>query len=315
MANSVLVGKEATHGTTAASFRSVACAFMPSEKSANDVPVEVRNSQDSHFHALRGVQDFSFEVRDSYVYHDTIGLWLASAFGLPTVTETEPDTVFDNAFTLKDDPASLSFKYTDPRRAVDPLTSLWNVVDKLVVSFKGDGALTYTASGVGMPPTTVAAPTFAFSDAAPVEGWRGAVTLDGASAYAKLVSGQITVTRNRKPFHPLRNNRAPSRMTIGARTVEFELVVDFANLDELTDWRNAVEVGGLLITWSDSDTTIGASSHPEFEIGMGTLAYENAEKDWGPDEPQLKLSGKGLYTGSDASSVTARVQSTTDYSA
>lgn len=310
--NSVKVGREAVaHGTLAASLTAIACGFMPREKQANSVVDEVRNSQDEHFTGLRGVRSLDFDVKESAVYHDSIGLWLASALGVPT--KVVVDTIFDNTFKFANDPASLSLQWDDPRRSTEPQQALNAVVDKLTIKFSADGTLTYTCSGVGMPPTAIAAPVLTFNNTKPIEAWRGAVTLDGAAAFADLVSAEITVTRGRKPFWTIRNTQDPKRMSIGKRRVEFSMVVDFDSTDEMADFRAGLATTGLLVKFADTDTVIGAASNPEFELSLDRMFYEDAEKDWTPEEPRLKITGKGLAGGAAGSTLVARVRSSRDY--
>lgn len=315
MSNSVIVGQEkVAKGTLAASLTSIPCLFVPKEQQKNVSPAEVRNSQDEHFTRLAGLRWLEWDVKESYVYHDSIGIWLASAFGSPVVT-TPVAGVKDNTFKLAADPKTLSLQWDDPRRSVEPRQSLYNAVDSITFSFAADGTLTYACSGVGKPDTAIGAPTYSFSTVKPIESWRGAVTLDGVASYLKLVSGSIKVMRNRKPFHTIANSQSPQSITIGKRSVEVELVVDLASATELTAWRSAAATAGLTITWVDDGVTaLGTGEYPEFELKLGTLLYESAEKDWEPDSPQVKVTGRGLYNATDASSVVARVQSTVDFS-
>jgi hypothetical protein len=312
--NSIKAGiEEAAHGTLSGGLVGVPCGFTIREQQPNLIPEETRNSQDTAFTVLKGRRWAEWEVGESYVYHDTFGLFLAAALGAPTVAETEAGVVFDNTFKLAADPETLSIQYDDPRRSTAPGQCLYCALDELTIDFAADGTLTYSASGVSMPPTDIASPSMTFSTVKPFEAWRGAVTLDGTASFLRLVSGSVTIKRNRSPFHSIANTQAPQRMSIGKRMVTFELVVDYAATDEMADWRTAKQQGAMTIEWVDTDTTIGASSDPEFGITLGTPVFTDGERDWEPDEPQVKLSGTALYDTSDASSIVAHLQSTVDY--
>jgi hypothetical protein len=312
MAIGVKVGREATHGTIAASFSSLAANFSSKLRQRNMVLDEGRNGQDIDFSYVTGPRNEEWQISDSFIYHDTIGHILASALGTPT--KTIVDTIFDNTFKLADDPKSLSFQWTQPRRVTQSFQALYGVVDKLTITFDINGNLTYAASGIAMGRTDIAAPTFTFSAVKPFSAWAGVVTLSGsaAGAYADLLKGSITITRNRKPFHTIRNNRDPRLMTIGDRTVEVDLTVDFDSIDEFDDFRNGIE-DLLLIKWTDVSTTIGTTSNPEFEVSLPRLFYEDAGEDVSTDLPTMNLKGKAIYSSGAASSIVVRVKSNVDY--
>lgn len=310
----VRVGKETTHGTVASSFTSVPAAFSSKPAGGNRVPDEGRNGQDIHFTSLRTVRHDAFEVGDSFVYHDTVGLWLLSALGAVSKQEVEVGVVFDNEFKMADDPFSLSLEWTQPRRATQGFQALNANVDKLTISFDATGDLTYSLSGVAKYRTEIGVPTFSFSSARPFSAWAGEVTLNGSASFADLVKGSITISRNRKPWHSIANSQDLQKVSIGTRMVEFELVVDFDSLDEFNDWKNNA-AGDLLIKWVDADVTLGSGSNPEFEVKLGDIRFEEIEDDVEPDLPQLKLKGKAVYAPSDASTAVIRVRSTKDYTA
>lgn len=314
MATAVMVGKEATHGTVAAAFTSVPCNFSSTYRQANKVLEEDRQGQDRHFAIVKGQGFNEWEVADSGIYHDTVGFWLMSAMGLPTVTTT--DTIFDNLFKFVDDPRSLSLKWQQPRRYTQAYQSLYGVVDKFSLSFAAEGELTYSCSGIGMGETEVSTLTHSWTTARPMPVWGATVTYNN-TAFTKLVSGSFAIARNRKPFWALNNSQAPQSMNIGARTVEVELVIDFSSKAEYDDYKNATVLStsnkALVIKWVDSGVTIGTTSNPEFEVTLGSMAYETAEIDTGGDLPLLKVSGKALYNSTLASLASIRVRSSLNY--
>lgn len=313
MGTAVQVGKETTHGTVASAFVSVPCDFSAKLNQMNKVLDEDRQGQDRNFAMQVGQANEEFEVGESGIYHDTIGYWLMSAIGAPTMTEVEVGAVYDNTFKFADDPKSLSLKWQQPRRYTQAYEALYAVVDEMEFSFAADGDLRYTASGVAMAETETTQITHAFSTVVPMPVWCGSVILAGG-AYTRLVSGSVKIARNRSPFFTIRNQKSPNSMNIGARTIEFELVLDFSSKAEYDDFKGGTN-DALTVTWSDTDVTIGASANPEFEIKLGTIAYEEAEIDTGTDLPQIKMTGKALYNNADASLAVFRVQSTIDYTA
>ena len=311
MAIGVKIGKETTHGTIASSFVSLAAGFSSKLRQANMVLEEGRNGQDVNFSYTTGVRSEEWQIADSFIYHDTFGHLLGSALGAPT--KTVVDTIFDNTFKFVDDPRSLSMQWTQPRRATQAFQALNSVVDKLTIAFDINGNLSYSASGVANPRSDIAAPTFTFSAVKPFSAWAGVVTLQGASGtYADLIKGSIVITRNRKPFHTIRNSRDPRSMTIGNRTVEVDLTVDFDSIGEFDSFRNGLE-DALLIKWVDTTTTIGTTSNPEFEVSIPRLFYEDAGEDVSSDLPSMNLKGKAVYQAAAASSLVARLKSSVDY--
>lgn len=311
MSIGVKVGKESVHGTVASSFTSVAAAFTAQHMQSNVTPEEGRNGQDVNFATMVGLRWEEFSVAESFVYHDTTGLWLNSAFGAPA--KVTVDTIFDNTWKFTNDPTSLSLQFDQPRRSTQGFQILNANVDKMTISFDIAGQLSYTLSGVGKAQTTIAAPTYTFSSARPFPVWAGAVSFQGLTAtYADLLKGSITITRNRKPFHTISNDQDLKKVSIGIRTVEFDLTCDFDSIEEYTDFKNATDES-LTIKWVDSGITIGATSTPEFEIKMGTVLFEESTIDTDPDLPQINLRGKAKYNATDASLAVARIKSTVDY--
>lgn len=316
MSTAVQVGKEATHGTVAAAFTSVPCNFSSKHRQMNKVLEEDRQGQDRHFAMVKGQRINEWEVSESGIYHDTAGFWLYSAFGAPT--KTTIDTIFDNTFKFADDPTSLSLKWQQPRRYTQAYQSLYAVVDKYTLQFSAEGELTYSCSGISMGETEISQITHSWSTARPMPVWGATVTYNNA-ANTKLVSGSFVVSRNRKPFFTLNNSQDPGSMNIGARTVEFELTMDFSAKTEYDQFKAATILStgntGLKVKWVDSGVTIGTTSNPEFEWHMGSIAYEAAEIDTGGDLPMIKFSGKAVYNSTDATLAMVRIRSSKDYTA
>lgn len=312
MSIGVKVGREAvSHGTLAASLASMAAGFKSVHKQTNMSPEEGRNGQDVNFATMAGIRWEEFSVSESFIYHDTIGLWLDSAFGL--ATSAIVDTIRDNTFKMATDPPSLSLQFDQPRRSTQGFQVLWAVVDRMTINFDIAGQLSYTIAGIGKARTTIAAPSFSFSTVKPIPVWSGVVDFQGLTGtYADLLKGSITITRNRKPFHTISNNQDLLKASIGIRTVEFELTVDFDSTDEYTDFKNN-STDALKIKWTDASTVIGGTSNPEFEIKLGTVQFAEAVEDTDSDLPSITVRGKALYNTGDASLAVARVKSTVDY--
>lgn len=316
MATAVKVGKEATHGTVASAFTSIPCNFSSTYRQSNKVLEEDRQGQDRHFQVMKGQAYNEWEVSDSGVYHDTVGFWLCSAIGAPT--KTTVDTVFDNTFKFTDDPVSLSLNWQQPRRYTQAYQALYGVVDQFGVTFSAEGDLMYSVSGIAMAETEISTITHSWTTARPMPVWAGTVKLNN-SAFAKLVSGSISISRNRKPFFVINNTQSPSAMNIGARTVEVELVIDFSAKTEYDYYKAATVLStsnnGLEIAWEDAGVTIGTVTHPKFTVKLGSLVFESGEIDTGGDLPMLKVNGKALYNSSDASLAVINVLSSKDYTA
>jgi hypothetical protein len=265
--------------------------------------------QDVHYTVIPGPQGEEFNIGASSVYHDTFGMFLASAIGV--ATKTVVDTIFDNAFAFANDPKSLSIQWDQPHRSTSPFQSLYDVIDELVLDFDVNGDFTFTAKGVGMPETVIAAPAYSFSTARPFASWACLVT-KGGSAFANLLKGKITIKRNRKPFYAFTNSQAPTKMTIGDRAVDFDLVIDFAATSEYTQWKNAT-TDILVVKFEDLGTTIGTVSHPALTLTMSKCGYEEAEIDDGTDLPSIKVKGKALYNSTDVGPMAAILRSSRDY--
>lgn len=310
MSAPLMIGREATHGTLAASVSSAPVNFTTKLVKANLIPEEQRGGQDVHFAMLAGQTHQEWAIADSMVYHDNIGFFLCSAFGLPVSTLAETG-VYDSVFKFADDPPSLTYQWMQPRRAVQAYQSLWSVADKLSLSFDAGGTLKFTMSGVGMPETETSNPTYAFTTTRPLTAWQGTVTLLGG-AFTRLVKGTINITRNRKPFRTINNTAAPIDFSIGNRMVEFDLQVDFNGKTVYDDFKSSTPTDALTVVWEDT-VLIGATMFPRLTAKLGTLGWETAEVDTGEDFPQLKLTGKGIYNVSDASKAVFTVRSTKQY--
>jgi hypothetical protein len=255
-----------------------------------------------------------WEIGETGLYHDTSGFFLCSAMGLPT--KTVVDTIFDNVFKFSDDPTSLSFKWQQPRRYTQAYQALNAVVDKWSLAFAAEGDLTWSASGMAMAESEVAQITHSFTTARPLPAWAGTILLNNG-AFAKLVSGSVSIERNRKPFFTINNVQSPNSMSIGARTVSFEIVVDFSAKTEYDYFKAGTTLStsnaGLSMSWIDTGVTIGTTSNPTFTFKMGSIAFESGEIDTGNDYPLVKLTGKALYNGTDASLAVATLRSSKDY--
>ena len=314
MSTAVQVGKETTHGTIAGAFTSVPCNFDSKLRQQNKIWEEDRSGQDRNFSVTPGQRYQEWDVAETGFYHDTTGFFLASALGLPT--KTTVDTIFDNVFKMADDPVSLSMKWQQPRRYTQAYQVLNAVVDKFAFAFSAEGDLTWSASGMAMSESEITQITHSFTAARPLPSWAGTILLNNV-AFAKVVSGSISIERNRKPFFTINNVQSPTSMSIGARTVGFEIVVDFSAKTEYDLFKagNAQSTAhkGLNLSWVDTGVTIGTTSNPTLTINMGTIAFETGEIDTGSDYPLVKLTGKALYDSTDASLIMVTLRSSKDY--
>lgn len=313
MTQAVLLARETTHGTIGTTFFSVPCNFDAELKQTNRVIDESRNGQDINFAAVQGRRHNTFDVKDSMVYHDTIGFWLHSVFGLPVSTVVDAAATWSSVYKFQDDPPSLSAKWAQPRIATTGLQALNMNVDTFGLKFDADGDLTYSASGVAFGETVIAAPTYSFSTVRPIAEWSGAVTLEGSGAglYANLRSGSVTIKRNRKPYPTIRNNQDPASISIGNRTVEYDLTIRFADTVSYLRFKNGT-TDALTVKFSDN-VLIGAVAYPELSIKLGTINHESAKIMTEADLPELQLKGKATYNVTDASLAVATVVSTRQY--
>lgn len=315
MSAPVKVGREATHGTIAASFASAPVNFSAKLNKANWMPDEQRGGQDTNFSITPGVQHEEWSIADSPIYEDNFGFFLDSALGLPVSTLVGGETtVWDSVFKLLDDPASLSFQFTQPRRSVQGYQTLFNVVDKLTISFDANGALTFNCTGIGMSESEIATPTFSFSTKRPLAVWSGVVTFLGGG-FARLIKGSVTITRNRKAFRTINNTLDPVDMSIGNRMVEFALTADFNTKTAYDKFKSATPTDSLSIIWTDTGTNIGVvPSNPQLTLAMGTMGFAAGSIDDSSDFPAVELTGKAIYNITDASSIVATLRSTKQYS-
>jgi hypothetical protein len=310
--SAIRVGKEvlATHGTVSAgTFVTIACSFRARQTQKNTVPSEGRMGQDVHFSVIPGLQGEEFEIADSPIYHDTIGMILGSAIGPPS--KVVVDTIFDNTFAFANDPNSLSIQWDQPHRSTSPFQILYAVVDELTVDFDANAELTFKASGVAMPETVISAPSYSFSTARPFSAWGCAVT-KGGSGNTRLLKGSIKIKRNRKPFHAFNNTQAPTKMTIGDRSVEFDLTLDFDAVTEYTQWKNAT-TDILILKFEDAGVVIGGASKPALTLTMSKCAYQEAEIDDGGELPSIKIKGKALYNATDVGPMAVVLRSSKDF--
>lgn len=308
----VMVAQEATHGTVGTTFVSVPADFDTELKQSNRVIDEGRQGQDQNFTMVQGRRFQEWSVKDSMVYHDSIGMFLLSALGIGAKVVAAGETiVWDHTFKFADDPRSLSMKWNQPMRSTQAYQVLNACVDKMTFKFDAEGDLAWSASGVSFGETAIAAPTYGFSSARPFAAWAGTVTLEGG-AFANLRKGEVTITRNRKPFHTIANTQDPSKISIGARTIEYALTLDFVTTTSYDAFK-AASAGAFSVLFEDAGVTLGVAANPEIEIGLGTIHHETAKVDVSGDLPAIDLKGKAVYDTSDASTGVVRVRSTRDY--
>lgn len=314
MSQAVLVGLETTHGTIATQFLSVPAEFDAERKQANKVLVENRQGQDVNFSMVQGRAHQEFSLADSAIYHDTIGVWLASILGAPTKAVAAGETVvWDQTFKLANDPKSLSLKWAQPRTNTQAKQALYGVLDKLSIKFDAEGELTYSGSGFAMAESDIAAPAYAFTNTRPFASWAGAVTL-GGSVITTLRKGQIDIVRNRKPYPTISNSQSPTKMSIGARTVAFDLTLEFADTTEYAKFV-AGTASDLAISWVDAGVTLGVATNPQIDISLGDIRYEMGKIDTSPDLAEVNLKGWAVYDSVAASTIVVVVTSDVDYTA
>jgi hypothetical protein len=310
----VQVGAETTAGTAAATLTSVPADFSAKLVKANNVVEEVRSGQDIHFASRPGIEYEEWTVGDSAVYHDTIGLWLGAAVGVPTKAAYST-TGWATTFKFTDTPRTLTLGATQPRRATEGYKIVNAVVDKFVLSFDAEGNLTYNCSGIGKTRTNGYTPTYSFSSVTPFVAWKGQVTFNGSAsgAYAKLKKGSITFTRNRKAMFTVNNVATPNAFSIGARMVEFDLTCDFVTVGEFDKYRTAA-TDALTIKWTHPTETVGTGSlPPTLTVKLGTVFIEDAQIDTSADLPEISVKGKALYNSTDASLAVVTVEGLTDF--
>lgn len=310
MSQPVKVGRESTHGTVTSTFYPAAVNFDANAVVANLIPEEQRGGQDINFTVIPGKKYEKWSVKDSYCYHDSLGFFLMSILGLPVSTLSETG-VYDSVFKFLDDPTSLSFQWTQPRRSVQGYQALWAVADKLTLSFDIGGQLMFSCDGVAMTETEVATPTFSFTTAIPWSVWAGTVTL-GGGAFSRLKKGSITFSRNRNPFWTINNSTDPIDMSIGNRTVDFDLTVDFNTKAEYDRYK-AGSTTTLQIVWVDNANLIGATNKPTLTVKCGTIGYESGELDTGEDFPALNIKGGAVYNSGDASTAIVTLRANRQY--
>lgn len=310
MGTAPLVGREAVHGAAAASFAAVPCAFEARPAGPNLIVAEERGGQDQAFGVLAGPRATRFAIGESRLAPDTVGWWLVSAFGLPTVGGATAKT---NAFALADDPPSLSLRWTQRRRPVSGYEACGAVVTSFRVRFGVYGDLTYSGAGWALPATAIAPPAAVFPASPPLAAWTGAVSLGGAPS-ARLVAGWIELVRDRRPFFSLDNDEAPVRMVAGARTVRFGLVLDLTTTADYDLWR-AAGTSALAITWTDPTSDLGGGVRPSLTMDLPRTAYGTAAVDDAGPLPLLRLEGAGMVDVGGAPPSSATLVCVTDYAA
>lgn len=307
----LLIGREATHGVVASSFTAVPATWRAIAVPEHYVPEEDRQGQDTDYTLFAGPSTERMRASGA-IYHDSCGLWLASALGLPTKTIVESG-VYDNTFKLANDPPSLSARWRQPREPVQAYQVLNGNVTEMALSFEANDDLEYAVSLVAYPETEIATPGFTYSAVRPLAVWQGTVLLGGA-ACSTLLAGRVTIKRTRRPWWSVNATGGPSTILAERREVGFTLDMRLASKAEW-DYVKAATTRSLQITWEDAGVTIGATSHPRLIVKLGTTAYETGDLDMSGNYPRLRVEGKALYTSGDASSIVVTVRSTVDYTA
>lgn len=294
----LLVGKQATAGTVAASMTALPVTNWQTElKKEINQPHEHRYSQEEVQTVVQGNQVEEWSAKGEF-YYDSTPLLMLSAFGAPTSVLALGVTT--HTFKAQDLPPLLSLQWAVA--GIQSYQSLDCVVDELGLKYQadGNGMIEWTAKGMGMPETTISTPTPTYTTVRPFKSWMGSVTL-GGSAYAKLVSMEITWKRNRSPMRVVNGTVAPNRFLAGARVASVKAVLDFTST---ADYVLATTLGeqAVVVTFTDYATSIGTSRNPVLILNLPRLVYTSHSLDFGGDTPLLSVDGLAKY---DTSSATA----------
>ena len=170
-------------------------------------------------------------------------------------------------------------------------------VMQLAIKFDaGEGALTYTVSGISRSPTSETAQSPADDTGAPWMGWQGVVTFgDTGASFTRLISGEITLTRQSQPFWSAQASRDITDIYRGELEVTMSLVLDYSVVTDLTDFRNK-DQSPLAVLFRVG--TEDAASDRVFAIGtsLADLGDGPAELDNSNPNVRLGLVARFLYT-------------------
>ena len=306
----LLAGKQTSAGTLASAMTALPVTDWQTElKKEINQPKEHRYSQEEVQTVVQGNQVEAWSAKGEF-YYDTTPLLMLSAFGAPTSVLAGGATT--HTFKAQDLPPLLSLQWAVA--GIQSYQSLDCVVDELGLKYQadGNGTIEWSAKGMGMPETTISTPTPTYTTVRPFKSWMGAVTL-GGSAYAKLVSMEIVWKRNRSPMRVVNGTVAPNRFLAGARVASLKAVLDFTST---TDYVAATTLAtqAVVITFTDTATSIGASQNPALTLNLPNLVYTTHNLDFGGDTPLLAVNGLAKYDSASATAFFLSVKNlTTSY--
>lgn len=157
-------------------------------------------------------------------YPDLIGHFFKSLLG--SVTTSGATAPYTHDLTLNSNPAySLCFEDNDP---VQSRAYAGAKCQNLAVKFASGadgGMVSYTAKFSSKRPVAIGAAAVSTEPEAPFLGWQGAHLIAGG-AFARVVSGDITLQRPVEPNYTSNNTKDPDRMDQGEIEVTASITTD-----------------------------------------------------------------------------------------
>lgn len=172
---------------------------------------------------------------------------------------------------------------------VHEITFRWNA---------GEGSLRYRVTLVGREATAVTAQALTDHTGDPWMGWHGQVVFDGNSSFARLISGEWTLTRGSPElFYATQNSQDVADIYLNPLEVTCSLILDFSIITDLTAFRskNQAELSTLFRIG-----TMDSAAERTFAIGGVNVDLGDgpAELDNSGANVKLGLTARSLYTTS-----------------
>ena len=252
-----------------------------------------RGSPVQLYNEVLGVRHDEYSVK-GYAFADTFPLIAKAALGFDSVSGS---TLYTHVMSLYNSAANASQPPAVTVQDFDgnaPFQILDAQLGELKLTFGAEAAFEWDAKFMGLPFTTIAAPTSSFSTEAFVPGWDVSATIGGV-ATSVLVSGDITMSRATAPIFTAQGTNAPYRLFAGPLDVKGTMKFIVENTDQLI-WAtsNATTVGSSPTALSQTTSaTLPVTSATAFSAGGGNGVVQH-----------LGVSYPFTYTGTSGSALT-----------
>ena len=290
----IYVAKQTTFGTAATTGFTLlpVNSCKPRSEYGNILDKGIRGIAAADFNSQAGVGKGVVEAEGDF-YPDILGLLLYQMLG--TLTSAGTASPYTHSFSLLNSaPPIITLQEVDQVQTQN-FPSM-NMKD-LTLSFnRAEGALTWKASWEGEPGATATSETGADATGAPMIGWQAAVTL-GTSAYAKLMSCELTLAREVSLVYGANSSQSPNAGYARELSVTAKATVEYTAFADLQKYLNKTQQA-FVVNFNNSGT---GTADRQLTFTATTMDYADSpyEIDRGEGFLTLAYNLRGIYNTTD----------------